>query len=49
MSLLSQAIQAVDRALLFDNSANSARLVAEFQNGKQIFGVTDAPQWVIHQ
>ncbi len=49
MALLPQAIQAVDRALLFDNSADSARLVAEFRDGKQIFGVADAPQWAIQQ
>jgi predicted ABC-type ATPase len=49
MSLLPQAIQAVDRALLFDNSADSARLVTEFRYGKQVFGVADAPQWAIQQ
>jgi predicted ABC-type ATPase len=49
MLLLPQAIRSVDRALLFDNSDDSAKLVAEFMDGKQIFGVTDAPQWAIHR
>jgi predicted ABC-type ATPase len=51
MALLPQAIQAVDRALLFDNSDDlqAAKLIAEFRDGKQVCGVADAPQWAIGQ
>jgi predicted ABC-type ATPase len=51
MLLFPQAIQAVDRALLFDNSDDlqAAKLVAEFRDGKQVYGVADAPQWAIQQ
>lgn len=48
MSLLPQAIQAVDRALLFDNSNDltGAKLVAEFLNGKLSYSDTTLPPWV---
>jgi predicted ABC-type ATPase len=51
MALLPQAIQAVDRALLFDNSDDlqAAKLIAEFRDSKQVCGVADAPQWAIGQ
>jgi predicted ABC-type ATPase len=51
MALLPQAIQAVDRALLFDNSDDlqAAKLIAEFRDGKQVYGVADLPQWAIGQ
>ena len=49
MSLLPQAIRAVDRALLFDNSDDltGAKLVAEFRNGKQIYEILNPPQYAI--
>jgi predicted ABC-type ATPase len=49
MSLLPQAIRAVDRALLFDNSDDltGAKLVAEFRDGKQIYEIVNPPQYAI--
>jgi predicted ABC-type ATPase len=49
MSLLPQAIRAVDRALLFDNSDDltGAKLVAEFRDGKQIYEILNPPQYAI--
>ena len=49
MALLPQAIQAVSRALLFDNSddRSGARLVAEFINGQVVSRADDLPQWAI--
>ncbi len=49
MSLLPQAIQAVDRALLFDNSDDltGAKLVAEFRDGKQTYEILNPPQYAI--
>jgi predicted ABC-type ATPase len=49
MALLPQAIRAVDRALLFDNSDDltGAKLVAEFRDGKQIYEILNPPQYAI--
>jgi predicted ABC-type ATPase len=49
MSLLPQAIQSVDRALLFDNSDDltGAKLVAEFRDGQQIYEILNPPQYAI--
>jgi predicted ABC-type ATPase len=49
MSLLPQAIQTVDRAILFDNSSDltGAKLVAEFLNGQLSYSETILPAWAV--
>jgi predicted ABC-type ATPase len=51
MSLLPQAIRSVDRALLFDNSdeLTGATLIAEFRDGREIYRVVNAPQWLVYE
>jgi predicted ABC-type ATPase len=51
MSLLPQAIRSVDRALLFDNSdeLTGATLIAEFRDGREVYKVVDAPQWLVYE
>jgi predicted ABC-type ATPase len=45
---LYDAIQACDRAYLFDNSGKTHRLVSEYNQGRLIRVAEDLPSWFIH-
>jgi predicted ABC-type ATPase len=47
LSLLPRAIAASNRAYLFDNSASSHRLVAEFENSRLVQTADHLPPWVL--
>jgi predicted ABC-type ATPase len=48
LGLLPRAIKMSTRAYLFDNSGGGHRLIAEYEDGKQVTAADDLPSWFVN-